>query len=90
MTEPQGAASAEVGGQHDQSGTQRLVRSLQQLILVSSSFLAGVLTHAWWSGDHDLVFWPWALAFVLLVITWLVVQRRASRSADLPGRLPSS
>ncbi len=89
MTETQRAASAKVGGRHERSGTQRLVRILQQLIVVYASFLAGVVTHAWWSDD-ELVFWPWSLAFVLLLVTWLVVQRRASRSAEQPGRLPSS
>lgn len=90
MTEIQRAASTEVGGRHDRPGTRRLVRILQELIVVYGSFLAGVLAHAWWSGDDDLVFWPWSLAFVLLLMTWLIVQRRASRSADQAGRLPSS
>lgn len=90
MTELQGMPSAPGGGCPVPRGTQRWVRILQQLIVVSGSFLAGVLTHAWWSGDDDLVFWPWSSAFVLLLVTWLVVQRRASRWADPPGRLPSS
>ncbi|WP_344810801.1 hypothetical protein [Microlunatus aurantiacus] len=44
-------ATADGAGFRGRSGTQRSVRILRQLILVDGTFLAGSLTHAWWSGD---------------------------------------
>jgi hypothetical protein len=77
MTETRSMATAE--GVRGRSGTERALRVLQLMIWVYGGFLLGFLTHAWWSGDGDLVFWPWSLVFVMMLASWLVLQRRAAR-----------
>ena len=72
------------------SGTQRALEVLRLVIWVYGGFLLGFLTHAWWSGDDDLVFWPWSLAFVALLAGWLVLQRRESRTGSQADRPSSS
>ena len=52
--------------------------ALQTMIGIYGGFLVGLLTHAWWSGDDDLVFWPWSLAFLLMLAGWLVLQPKAA------------
>ena len=60
------------------------------MIWVYGGFLAGLLTHAWWSGDDDLVFWPWSLAFLVMLAGWLVLRRSAARVDSPSGRRPAS
>lgn len=84
MTETQSAASAEADGVARRSGSQRALGVLQQMIGIYGGFLVGLLTHAWWSGDDDLVFWPWSLAFLVMLTGWLVLQRKAAR-VDSPS-----
>ena len=79
MAETQGVASAQADGLRGRSGTRRALEVLRLVIWVYGGFLLGFLTHAWWSGDDDLVFWPWSLAFVALLAGWLVLQRREAR-----------
>ena len=72
------------------SGAQRARRVPQLAIWVYGGFLAGLLTHAWSGDDDNLVFWPWSLAFVALLVGWLVLQRREARVAPQPEHPPSS
>ncbi len=89
MAETQGVASAQADRLRGRSGTRRALEVLRLVIWVYGGFLLGVLTHAWWSGDDDLVFWPWSLAFVALLAGWLVLQRREARVVSEPD-LPHS
>ena len=82
MTETRSMATAEAEGVRGRSGTQRALRVLQLRIWVYGGFLLGFLTHAWSSGDGDVVFWPWSLAFVIMLASWLVLQRRAARGGS--------
>ena len=90
MTETQSVASARADGLRGRSGTQRALEVLRSVIWVYGGFLLGFLTHAWWSGDDDLVFWPWSLAFVALLAGWLVLQRREARTGSQADRPSSS
>lgn len=86
MTETQSADSARADGVRGRSGTQRALRVLQPMIWIYGGFLAGILTHAWWSDDDDLVFWPWSLTFLVMLTGWLVLQRKAARFASPSNR----
>jgi hypothetical protein len=90
VTETQSVASAEADGVRGRSGAQWALRVLVPMIWVYGGFLVGLLTHAWWSGDDDLVFWPWSLAFLVMLAVWLVLRRRAARVDSPSGRRPAS
>jgi hypothetical protein len=66
-----------------QRASDRAFRLYRGLILVYAGFLLGILGHAGWTGDDDLVFWPWSSAFLLMLIGFVVWQRR--RSSDDAG-----
>lgn len=89
MAETQGVASAQAEGLRGRSGRQRALEVLRFVIWVYGGYLLGFLTHAWWSGDDDLVFWPWSLAYVALLAGWVVLQRRGARAGSQPDQ-PSS
>jgi hypothetical protein len=57
-----------------------IYRALFQLY---TGFVLGLLAHAGWTGD-DLVFWPWSLAFLVMLTALVVWQRR--RSGDAVSR----
>ena len=90
MTETRSPATAEAEGLGARSGTQRALRVLRLVIWVYGGFLLGFLTHAWWSGDDDLVFWPWSFTFMVMLAGWLVLQRRAARVDSPSSQQPAS
>jgi hypothetical protein len=89
MTETHGAVT-EAKSVRSQSGLQRAAGILQVAIWIYGGFILGILTHAWWSGDDGLVFWPWSLSFVAMLAGWLVLQRRATRAGRRADQFASS
>ena len=80
-----------MGNQRGNVSTRRLASDrafgfFRGLVLVYGGFLLGILTHAWWVGDADLVFWPWSAVFLVLLIGLVVWQRR--RSVDVGSGAP--